>query len=80
VKVVVRMHENRVSEAGGIRRNFRKKGLSRGLTRDDFPAIRLVAKAVDVPRSTQPDQSKSSRVTGPVKFFGPSLIVPACGP
>jgi hypothetical protein len=28
-KVVVRMHEYMVSEAAGIRRNFRKSGLSR---------------------------------------------------
>ena len=71
VKVVVRMHEYCVLEAGGIRRNFRKSAFYENLTRAKFAAIRLVENSLDVPRSTQEDQSKSSLVSGPVKFFGP---------
>ena len=52
VKVVVRMHEYCVSEAGGIRRNFRKSAFYENLTRCHWPAVLLVENSLDVPRST----------------------------
>ena len=49
-------------------------GVYENLTRSDFSTIRLVKDCYFDARSAQPDQRKSSRVSGPMIFFGPRLL------
>ena len=73
VMVGVFLHDNVVRkrpESVGI---FAKVAFHENLTRARLAAVLLVENYYDVPRSTQPDQSKSSLVSGPIKFFGPSV-------
>jgi hypothetical protein len=48
------------------------RGVYENLTRGDFSTIRLVKDCYFDAQSAQPDQRKSSRVSGPMIFFGPS--------